>query len=66
MTLEPPINRTNTVNWTKGTLLEKNNKLAPAYEMKIINGKEYLFIEWKSGDYQFGGRKPYYYVFIRE
>jgi hypothetical protein len=52
--------------WTKGYLLDVRNSKASAYNVKNINGKDYLFIEWKSGDYIFGGRKPLWYVFIRE
>ena len=31
-----------------------------------IDGKEYLFKEWKCGDYSFGGGRVYFYVFTRE
>jgi len=65
MTLEPSILRTYTINWTKGILLDKNQQLAEHYEIRALYGKEYLFIEWKSGDYVFGGTKPEYYVFVR-
>ena len=53
--------------WTKGTTLERtgDGTHAPAYEIHDFDGKEYLFIEWKSGDYTWGKRKPCYYVFIR-
>ena len=34
-----------------------------AYEIKSINDKDYLIIEWKSGDYVFGGFISCYYVF---
>ena len=36
------------------------------YEIKTIDGKEYLFKEWKCGDYSFGGGRVYFYVFTRE
>lgn len=52
--------------WTKGYVLRKWNKTACAYEIRIIDGTEYLFIEWKSGDYRWGGFDTDYYVFIRE
>ena len=53
--------------WTKGyVLLNGREKLAEKYEIKIIEGTEYLFIEWKSGDYIWGGWDPKYYVFARE
>lgn len=52
--------------WTKGHLLDVRTSIAPAYHIRNINGKDYLFVEWKSGDYTFGGRKPLWYVFVRE
>jgi len=52
--------------WTRGYLLRKWTKSACAYEIRQINGREYLFLEWKSGDYIYGGRDTNYYVFERE
>jgi len=57
------------MGWTKGTTLLRwgdGITLAPAYEIRNINGTDYLFIEWKSGDYIWGGWDPVYYVFERE
>ena len=57
------------MEWTKGTTLLRwgdGTSLAPAYEIRNLDGTEYLFIEWKSGDYVWGGQKPAYYVFVRE
>jgi DNA-binding transcriptional MerR regulator len=53
--------------WTKGTTLAKSGETstAPAYEIHNIGGTDYLFLEWKSGDYIWGKRKPSYYVFKR-
>ncbi len=51
--------------WTKGYLLRKFNSSACAYEIKRVNGKDYLIIEWKSGDYRWGGLETDYYVFVR-
>ena len=51
--------------WTKGYWLCKWDKSACAYEIKKFHGKEYLIIEWKSGDYCFGGRETSYYVMVR-
>ncbi|MBQ8216036.1 MAG: MerR family transcriptional regulator [Clostridia bacterium] len=61
-------NGTNTgvSSWTKGLILNKRSKTASAYFIKEINGQEYLFREWKSGDYSFGGGRAYWYVFTRE
>ena len=60
-------NTTNSVTsvWTKGLVLNKRERTACAYETKWIDGKEYLFREWKPGDYSFGGGRVYWYVFTR-
>ena len=52
--------------WTRGYWLRKWNCNACAYEIKEFGGNEYLIIEWKSGDYRFGGRESSYYVMTRE
>ncbi len=51
--------------WTKGFVLNRRERTASAYEIKVIDGKEYLFRQWKCGDYSFNGR-GYWYVFTRE
>lgn len=51
--------------WTKGILIDNEKVTASAYEIKLINNKEYLFLEWKMGNYVYGGAKPKYYVFER-
>lgn len=51
--------------WTKGFVLRKWNHTACAYETKEIGDAEYLFIEWKSGDYRWGGFDTDFYVFVR-
>ena len=62
-----------TVKWTKGKTLEHypgkeagRGTITPAYEIRTINGSDYLFFEWKSGDVVWGKWKPQYYVFKRE
>lgn len=57
---------TSTSIWTKGLVLNRREKTASAYEIKVIDGKEYLFKEWKCGDYSFGNGRVYWYVFTRE
>lgn len=52
--------------WTRGYWLRKWNSTACAYEIKEFGGKEYLIVEWKSGDYRFGGMETDYYVMVRE
>lgn len=51
--------------WTNGYILRKWNSTACAYEIREIGGTEYLIIEWKSGDYRWGGFDTNYYVFVR-
>jgi hypothetical protein len=48
--------------WTKGTLIDATDKTASHYEIHQLNGKLYLFFEWKSGDVTLLGMKPNYYV----
>lgn len=50
-------------SWTKGAVIDKHNQTASKYIVKTFNGQKYLFVEWKSGDYIFGGYKPDYYVY---
>ncbi len=51
--------------WTKGYVLRKWNRTACAYEIREEDGVEYLIMEWKSGDYRWGGFETDYYVFVR-
>ena len=51
--------------WTMGKLIDTSRKTAANYEIKHVNGNEYLFVEWRMGNYQFGGCDPEYYVFTR-
>jgi len=51
--------------WTKGFVLRKFNSTACAYEIRRACGIDYLIIEWKSGDYRWGGFDTDYYVFVR-
>ena len=48
--------------WTKGVVIHRGDKTAAKYEIKKIGDQEYLFLEWKSGDYLYLHRKPQYYV----
>ncbi len=51
--------------WTKGFLLRKWNWSACEYVIRNVDGKDYLIIEWKSGDWRYGGYDTNYYVFTR-
>jgi hypothetical protein len=46
--------------WTKGFVLEPG--VARQYEIRDVQGKTYLFLEWKNDDYKVFGAKPKYYV----
>lgn len=48
--------------WTRGLILDKQDRTASKYEIKEIEGQTYMFFEWKSGDYRFRGLAPKYYV----
>ncbi len=52
--------------WTKGFLIDCKKSTAAAYIFKTIEDNEYLFVEWKMGNYVYNGAKPSYYVFIRQ
>ena len=51
--------------WTKDFILAHISYVAEKYVVRRVKAADYLFIEWKSGDYSFGGKKPAYYVFRR-
>lgn len=50
------------ITWTKGLVLNKHNKTSSRCEIREIDGEVFMFYEWKSGDYQYRGMKPSYYV----
>ncbi|WP_027625975.1 M56 family metallopeptidase [Clostridium lundense] len=49
-------------NWSKDLLIGPYDKTASKYYIKNINNNEYMFLQWKSGDYAFRNRIPAYYV----
>ncbi|WP_160689809.1 hypothetical protein [Clostridium sp. C2-6-12] len=51
------------VTWTKGYILDSQDKTSSQYTIKEINGTKYMFMQWKSGDYTLRGMTPWYYVF---
>ena len=52
-----------TVYLTGGHIIHRTT--VAVYEIKAINGTEYLFMEWKMGNYIYGGKEPDFYVFVR-
>ncbi len=59
------ISGTEQICWTRGYMLKKWNSTACAYEIRSIDGTDYMIMEWKSGDYRWGGMNTDYYVLIR-
>ena len=54
------------LRYTKGFVLNQKNMTAEEYLIKTVMGREYLFVQHKSGDYTYGGRTPCWYVFSRK
>ena len=52
--------------WTKGLIIHAGDTTASRYFVTEINNIEYLFMEWKSGDYIFDHDEPAFYVFIEK
>ncbi len=53
-------------SWTRGHVLDPLEQLDAAYHIEEIDGTEYLIVEWKNGDYIYGGYLAGYYAFLRE
>ncbi len=49
--------------WTKNYLLDQKKSVKCKYKIKKICGEDHLFLEWKMGNYVYGGGKPTFYVF---
>lgn len=52
--------------WSTGSVICNPQSTASMYCFREYQGTEYLLIQWKSGDYTYGGEEPYWYVFKRE
>jgi len=48
--------------WTKGWVIDNGSDIRAEYEIRDINGTEYLFLPWLSGDVTIRHQKPEYYV----
>lgn len=59
-------NANHMLRYTKGFVLNDKEMTAEEYQIKSMNGKEFLFLQHKSGDYFYGGMTPYWYVFERK
>jgi len=50
------------INWSKGFVIDKHNGFVSEYVIKKIGNDTFMFVEWKSGDYTYGGIVYGYYV----
>lgn len=53
--------------WTKGLVMENNqdNIASSRYFIATVNDKEYLFLEYKNGNYVYRNAASWYYVFTK-
>lgn len=51
--------------WVTGNVICNPRSTVSMYKIRRYGEAEYLFIQWKSGDYSYGGEEPYWYVFRR-
>ena len=47
--------------WSKGVIICKHDFTVSEYQIKTIDGEDYMIVEWKSGDYVYGGEVRCYY-----
>lgn len=52
--------------WSKGVFIDLKKSILSKYFFKEINGKEFMFMEWKMGNFVYGGLEPGYYVFVKD
>lgn len=52
--------------WTTGNVICNPRSTASLYKIRTYEEEEYIFIQWKSGDYSYGGEEPHWYVFKKE
>lgn len=55
----------NKILWTKDSILNQLNLTNSNFIIKTINNEDYLIMDWKSGDYIYGGKVFGCYVFKR-
>ncbi len=59
-------NATYMLRYTKGFVLNDKEMAAEEYQIRLLDGKDFLFVQHKSGDYFYGGITPHWYVFQRK
>jgi thioredoxin-like negative regulator of GroEL/predicted Ser/Thr protein kinase len=50
------------LTWTKGVIINPDERTAAGYEIRNIGGTNFMFVEWKNGDYILFHSKPGLYV----
>lgn len=55
---------TGETKWTKGYVWGGDDTISE-YEIRQLNGKTFMFIQFKNGDYTVRGQKPNYYVYVK-
>jgi serine/threonine protein kinase/tetratricopeptide (TPR) repeat protein len=50
------------LTWTKGQIINQGERTAASYEIRNIGGTNFMFVEWKNGDYILFHSKPGLYV----
>lgn len=53
---------TRTLSYTKNLVLDHKKSTASEYTLNTIKDTEYMALEWKSGDYTYGGKINGYYI----
>ena len=48
--------------WTKGAIMHTGDRSASHYEIKELVGTNFMFLEWKAGEYTYLRAKPSFYV----
>ncbi len=64
--MKPYTDRPEVWRWVTGNVICTSASTASMYRFQEYQGTEYLLIQWKSGDYTYGGDEPYWYVFQKE
>jgi len=59
-------NRIVKIKWTKDYIIDTKNVVNCNYVISNIDNKTYLIMDWKSGDYIYGGIIQGCYVFVKE
>ncbi len=50
------------LTWTMGKIINRGERTAASYEIRNISGTNFMFVEWKNGDYILFHSKPGLYV----